>query len=236
MINLRRLSTWAGILGLLLLISGCAGRPFLSQDNSYSIIKVSPVGEIQKTPIQLTWNSNAAVMQKLLLEASFVLSDLHTLKSREIESIDTPPPDNESSTDEINEATPLSSLSSIPENQEPKESIESNESHESVKPHEPVETKEDSVLLTEPLIDTVLLEANFPQTKRFNLMIDGEQLLFDISSLQIEVKGKNPGRVILNREVILQGIRNPNLVPSFDEFIKMLNKTKEKNAKTAASL
>lgn len=220
MINLRRLS-WAGVLSLLFLISGCTGRPFLTQDNSYSIIKVSPEGEIQKTPIQLTWNSNYAVLQKLLLEASFVLSDLHTQSSPEDGSTDTPHSKNGSLRDKLSESTSLKSRTSLLKNQEPK------------KIEEPEETSE---AVTEPSSETVLLEANFPQARRFNLMIDGEQFTLDISSVQIEVKGKDPGRVILNREVTLQGILNPNLIPSFDEFTEMLRKSKEKHASTAASL
>lgn len=216
MINLRRLSTWAGILVLLFLISGCTGRPFLTQDNSYSIVKVSPEGEIEKTPIQLTWNSNAAVMQKLLLEASFVLSDLHSVLSPENASINT-----QNLKDALSQANLLISRTSTQENQEPKKTEE---------------IKESAGVLTEPFNDTILLEANFPQAKRFNLMIDGEQFPLDISSIQIEVKGKNPGRVILNRVVTLQGISNPNLIPAFDEFTQMLKKSKEKHASTAASL
>lgn len=199
LINRRRLSSWAGILALLFLISGCAGRPYLTQDNSYSIIKVSPEGETQKTPIQLTWNSNAAVMQKLLLEASFVLSDLHTQLGPEKESTDNENPNTESSESEFSKATQLISGTLNLEN--PK-------------------------VITEPISDIVLLEANFPQAKQFNLIIDDEEYTLDISSIQIEVEGNNPGRVILNQVLTLQGIPNPNLIRSFDEFTQMLKKIK----------
>jgi len=39
---------------------------------------MSPLGETQSELIELPWNTNMAIMQKLLLESSFVLSDLHT--------------------------------------------------------------------------------------------------------------------------------------------------------------
>jgi len=38
----------------------------------------------QSELIELPWNTNTAVLQKFLLEASFVLSDLHTLSSTEL--------------------------------------------------------------------------------------------------------------------------------------------------------
>lgn len=61
-----------------LFLSGCSERPFLKQDGSYIIVSVSPSGTTQSEPIELPWNTNMAIMQKLLLESSFVLSDLHT--------------------------------------------------------------------------------------------------------------------------------------------------------------
>lgn len=63
---------------LLLLIPGCSTKTGLKQDDSYSIIVISPKGQSQTFPVKLNWNSNRVVMQKLLIEATFVLSDLHT--------------------------------------------------------------------------------------------------------------------------------------------------------------
>ena len=61
-----------------LFLSGCSERPFLKQDGSYVILTISPSGTTQSELIELPWNTNMAIMQKLLLESSFVLSDLHT--------------------------------------------------------------------------------------------------------------------------------------------------------------
>ena len=77
----RRISTFG--LGLAVLVSslflgGCSEKPFLTQDGSYVILSVLPSGKTQTELIELPWNTNVAVMQKLLLESSFVLSDLHT--------------------------------------------------------------------------------------------------------------------------------------------------------------
>lgn len=77
----RKISTFG--LGLAVFLSslflgGCSGKPFLTQDASYVILSVSPSGMTQSEPIKLPWNTNMALMQKLLLESSFVLSDLHT--------------------------------------------------------------------------------------------------------------------------------------------------------------
>lgn len=70
---------WAVLtLIILLLIPGCSAKTGLKQDDSYSIVVISPKGESQNFPVKLSWNSNMVVMQKLLMEATFVLSDLHT--------------------------------------------------------------------------------------------------------------------------------------------------------------
>jgi len=61
-----------------LFLNGCSPKPFLTQDGTYVILSVSPSGETQSEVIELPWNKNMAIMQKLLLESSFVLSDLHT--------------------------------------------------------------------------------------------------------------------------------------------------------------
>ncbi|WP_407308697.1 hypothetical protein [Desulfosporosinus sp. SB140] len=45
----------------------------------------------QSELVQLPWNANMAVMQKLLLESSFVLSDLHTPSPQELAKSDPPP-------------------------------------------------------------------------------------------------------------------------------------------------
>jgi len=74
-----------------LFLSGCSERPFLTQDGSYFIYSVSPSGDTQSELIDLPWNTNMAVMQKLLLESSFVLSDLHTPIEQESTSIKAAP-------------------------------------------------------------------------------------------------------------------------------------------------
>ena len=61
-----------------LFLSGCSAKPFLTQDGTYVILSISPTGMTQSELIELPWNTNMAIMQKLLLESSFVLSDLHT--------------------------------------------------------------------------------------------------------------------------------------------------------------
>lgn len=203
MINLRRLSAWAGILVLLIFVGGCAERPFLTKDNSYSILKVSPDGETQKYPIQLSWNSNVAVMQKLLLEASFVLSDLHTPT---IETLN-----------QESEEVPLK-----------QEITKSKGTEAEVSEGTKAEVSEVSPeTMVVPKNDTILLEANFLQPKKFNLLIDDKQNILDIYSIQIEVEGDNPGQVILNQAIVLQGIPDTNLKASYEEFTKMLNKQKK---------
>ncbi|MHB8075279.1 hypothetical protein [Desulfosporosinus fructosivorans] len=61
-----------------LFLSGCSEKPFLTQDGSYVILSISPSGMTQSEIIKLPWNTNSAVMQNLLKECSFVLSDLRT--------------------------------------------------------------------------------------------------------------------------------------------------------------
>lgn len=179
----KRQYFWMGLLLISLLwINGCTGRPFLTQDNSYSIHMIPSAGEEQKIPIQLSWDDNAAVMQKLLLEASFVLSDLKT----ELDD----------------EAKTLKHGASDSTNDPHKSGIE------------PIRFETESQ-------NTINLVANFPQVKQFNLVIDKEPIILDISSLEIEVNGKHPGRVVINQTLVLQGIYNPNLQPAYAEFIKM---------------
>jgi len=77
----RKISTIGLVLAVSLsglFLSGCSEKPLLTQDASYVILSVSPSGMTQSELIKLPWNTNMAVMQKLLLESSFVLSDLHT--------------------------------------------------------------------------------------------------------------------------------------------------------------
>ena len=77
----RKISTLGLGLAVLLsslFLSGCAQKPFLTQDSSYVILTISPAGRTQSELIKLPWNTNMAIMQKFLLESSFVLSDLHT--------------------------------------------------------------------------------------------------------------------------------------------------------------
>ncbi|CAA7601175.1 Prokaryotic membrane lipoprotein lipid attachment site profile [Acididesulfobacillus acetoxydans] len=60
------------------ILSGCANLPFLSAESTYSILTVAADGTSQTSPIKLPWNANTAVLHKLLLEASFTISDLHS--------------------------------------------------------------------------------------------------------------------------------------------------------------
>lgn len=68
----------------LFFLTGCTTKPYLTQQNTYNIITVTSSGSPLVTPVKLPWNANMAVMQKLLLESSFVLSDLHTPTPAEI--------------------------------------------------------------------------------------------------------------------------------------------------------
>ncbi len=63
---------------VLMLVPGCATKPFLTPNNVYNIVTISPDGTRDIHQVTLPWNANTAVMQTLLLESSFVLSDLHT--------------------------------------------------------------------------------------------------------------------------------------------------------------
>ena len=67
-----------------LFLSGCSPKPFLTQDGTYVILSISPSGMTQSELVELPWNTNMAVLQKFLLESSFVLSDLNTPNSSEI--------------------------------------------------------------------------------------------------------------------------------------------------------
>lgn len=178
----QTISTFALSLAVIitsLFLNGCSPKPFLTQDGSYVIVSVSPTGETQSKLIELPWNSNMAIMQKLLLESSFVLSDLHT----------------------------PSALESTPE----------------VPLEIPPQT---SLVHPAPPLHTTILQANFPEPKRMEFVIDQRALTLDIQSLQIEVVGANVGQVTLNQTIILQGINNPNLQPALEELINMLDKTK----------
>lgn len=61
-----------------LFLSGCSEKPLLTKDGSYVILSISRSGMTQSEPIKLPLNSNTSIMQKLLVESSFVLSDLRT--------------------------------------------------------------------------------------------------------------------------------------------------------------
>ncbi|HVJ50368.1 hypothetical protein [Desulfitobacterium sp.] len=152
---------FALLLLLLLLIPGCASKSGLTQDDNYSITVISPNGQTQNIPVRLSWNSNMVVVQKLLMEATFIISDLQTKEN------------------------PLD---------------ESNLADKS----------------------TILLKAQFSQSRVFHLTIDEHVQDLKLNSIKIEVAGLHPGRVILNEDMILQGIPDPNLKPAFDEFINML--------------
>jgi len=143
-----------------LFLSGCSEKPFLTETGSYVVISISPSGMTQSELIELPWNTNNAIMQNLLLECSFVLSDLHT----------------------------------------PSDENPSNKS----------------------AVKTTLLQTNFTKPKRMSFLVDQQVLTLDVQSIQIEVEGDNVGQVTLNRTIILQGIKNPNLKPAFDEVRTMM--------------
>ncbi|KJS47687.1 MAG: hypothetical protein VR66_18140 [Peptococcaceae bacterium BRH_c23] len=69
-----------------LFLNGCSPKPFLTLDGSYAILTISPSGMTQSELINLPWNTNMAIMQKFLLECSFVLSDLRTPSAQELEA------------------------------------------------------------------------------------------------------------------------------------------------------
>lgn len=77
----KHIASWillANTLLFTLFLSGCSNNPYLTIDNSYNIKTTTVTGETQTVPIMLPWNFNFDVMQNLLLECSFVLSDLKT--------------------------------------------------------------------------------------------------------------------------------------------------------------
>jgi hypothetical protein len=148
-------------------LTGCSNGPYLTGDNDYSINTVKITGDIQKQPLKIPWNFNMAVMRNLLMESSFVLSDLHTPDSDDL----------------------------------PKTSG-----------------------------DAVFLESIFPESQTMTLIIDQHPVILDINSIQIEVKGLNIGKIILNQTLIFQGIDNPNLEAAFNDFIKELKITESSSA------
>lgn len=155
------------ILFTILLISGCSPKPFLKQDCTYVILTVSPTGMTQSEVIKLPWNTNTAVLQKFLLESSFVLSDLHTPTSTETSK--------------------------------------------------------------EAPLNATRIQANFPEPKRMKFVVDQDVLDIDVQSIQIEVEGAHVGQVILNQTIILQGIDNPNLQPTFEALIDVLHNKEMEN-------
>ena len=68
-------------------LSGCSNKPYLTGNNSYIIHTIKATGEVQNLSIVLPWNFNMAIMHNLLLESSFVLSDLRTLDADSIEPV-----------------------------------------------------------------------------------------------------------------------------------------------------
>lgn len=62
---------------LLLLLSGCS-KPVFTTDNTYTVITILEDGSTVREPLTLSWNTNTAVVQRLLLESSFVISDLRS--------------------------------------------------------------------------------------------------------------------------------------------------------------
>lgn len=208
MIKFRRISSLVCLILLLFILSGCADRPFLTKEGAYSIVSISAEDTIQRTPIELTWNSNIAVMQKLLLEASFVLSDLHSIPETE--------PGETLAQDEASLGQTEESTAALTEAIEPAQGLNElkGDSKAEIPDSLPGETA-----------GAVLLEATFPEVKSFELLIDNELKTLHISSIQIEVIGNHPSRVLLNQSIVLQGIPNPNLQSAFEEYLKMQQKT-----------
>ena len=160
----RKVSAFGLSLAILfsgLFLSGCSSKPLLTEDGTYGIVYANTSGETQYQPLELPWNTNMAVMQELLLECSFVLSDLHT----------------------------------------PKDTDQSQPGHTS----------------------TTSLRANFTKPKSMTFEVDQHPMNINVLSLQIEVDGTNVGQVIINQNIVLQGINNPNLEPAFKELTDMLN-------------
>lgn len=186
------------IIFLFLFSSGCAERPFLSKESHYQIVAISEVDEISTWPIEVTWHSNLAVLQQLLLEASLVLGDLQTIH-----------PDESQTGLQLDEnQTGLSYEAEI------------------VLPHK-IETSIQSEKLTEeePIKNpTILLEAFFTEAKTFELVIDGRKETVELTSVQIEIQGEHPGLVIINHEFKYQGIINPSLESAFENYLAMLEK------------
>ncbi len=84
----KRIIIWGIVLSNLLFsimfLSGCSTKPYLTGDNSYIIHTIKTTGEIEKLPIVIPWNFNIAIMRNLLMESSFVLSDLRTPEADEL--------------------------------------------------------------------------------------------------------------------------------------------------------
>lgn len=172
---------FAFLLIVLLIIPGCKSKSGLTQDDNYSITVISRHGEIQSSPVQLSWNSNMVVVQKFLMEATFTLSDLHTMENRSNKS---------NKSNDINGESEITNMG------------------------------------------TILIKAQFPESRVFNLTIDDQSRELTLDSIEIEIDGSQPGRVILNDALTLQGIPDPNLKPSFDELVKMLHGTTPENLKS----
>ncbi len=75
----------------------------------------------------------------------------------------------------------------------------------------------------------------FPESQSMTLTIDHEPVKLDISSIQIEVKGANVGKIILNQTLIFQGIDNPDLEQAYTDFAKELEKTNKNPAEDKQS-
>jgi len=89
--------------------------------------------------------------------------------------------------------------------------------------------------LPEPSGETIFLESIFPESQTMTLTIDHDPVVLDINSIQIEVKGANIGKIILNQTLIFQGIDNPDLEQAFNDFVKELKKTKENSSEDNSS-
>jgi hypothetical protein len=154
---------------LLLFAAGCS-KPFFSSVDTYSLVtikhEVSGTEETLRTaPVSPAWNTNNAVSQRLLLEASFVMSDLKRI---------------------------------------------------------PADTAIDTIVDAD-IAEIIRLEALFPEAKKINVTIDQVKQTLWIETIQIEIIGEHPSRIVLNNSEIYQGRENPHLYPAYLDLVNSLN-------------
>lgn len=198
-----------------LLLSGCSNKPFLTPDNSYAIVTYDSQGNSRSIPINLSWNTNTAVLRQLLMEASFVLSDLRSEAQEPTRAEESSSPGALSSQHELPASLPVDKPSS---SQDPSAMVAAT----SLLP-------EKLSLLASDKENRTYLQTTFPKTTMLTFLLDGQNVNLGVQSIEIEVEGDDLGQVILNGSWVLQGIANPNLYPAYLKLIDML-KGKENSA------